>query len=170
MTDPTALPNFGANEQQKTLRELIQQALANLELENTIDDDGDVRLTHQGQTLFIRGSENNPMIRVYGQWQIGDDVTSDQLERYEAAGDLSIRLNLVKLMIHNEMLYAAVDLLIVPGTPLEPVLANSITVLLQSIQTWFMVAGGKPVDEAIAELTKVAEEARAQAEDDAKGE
>ncbi len=81
MSDPTALPNFPPPSDEHPLRGLVIDALQDLGLEANIDKDGDVSFKANEQTMFVRSLENSGVriMRVFGQWQIGEQVPQDKV-------------------------------------------------------------------------------------------
>ena len=80
MTDPTALPNLpgfgstpptvGEAPPEPALSERLMEALTALELDPSIDSDGDITFTFQDQQLFIRASDDEAQVlRLFGQWR-----------------------------------------------------------------------------------------------------
>ena len=117
MTDPTALPNlpgFGGNPApagvteppaEAPLGERLADALRSLELEPTLDSDGDLSFQVEQQQLFIRFSEEDAQVlRLFGQWQLADPVPTDQVERLEACNDVNIAFNMIKTGLANDTL------------------------------------------------------------------
>ena len=80
MSDPTSLPNFPPPASEHPLRGRVLDILLDEGFQPDIDSDGDVAFKVQGQQLFVRCLEGDfTIMRVFGQWQIGDDVPQDLL-------------------------------------------------------------------------------------------
>ena len=89
MTDPTALPNFGQpapapgtgagdTSGAASLTDNIVGILGGFGFNPQIDSDGDIMYSVEDQNLFVRVMEGEiALIRLFGQWQITDDITSD---------------------------------------------------------------------------------------------
>jgi hypothetical protein len=137
MTDPAALPNFGpafpvsppppsrpgsgsgpvewtsvdvrANtELPLPLRERVLRALAGGGYQAELDDDGDIEVSVQEQTLFVRCADTvPPLMRVFGQWLM-DDLPADELDRLRAANAVTAAVNLAKATVHGDRLEVAV--------------------------------------------------------------
>ena len=105
MSDPTSLPNFPPPANEHPLRGRVLDILLDEGFQPDIDSDGDVAFKVQGQQLFVRCLEGDfTIMRVFGQWQIGDDVPQDLLTQLQACNDLTLRLNIVKAGIANNTL------------------------------------------------------------------
>lgn len=143
VTDPTSLPSFPPPEDEHPLRGRVLDALIDMQLAPNVDGEGDVSLTVQQQKLFVRCVDGPlPLMRVFGQWRVGDSVPDDELRRLRAANDLTARTNLVKTTVHDGVLLVAVDLVVPPSMPLEPVLRGSFTGILAAVKSWHVAAGG----------------------------
>ena len=82
------------------LRGIVLDVLQDEGFRPDIDADGDVSFKVEGQT-FVHTTEGElPVMRVFGQWQIADNLPDDILAQYRAANDLSLRLNIVKAGIN----------------------------------------------------------------------
>ena len=100
MSDPTALPNLGPTppasgdqpEPEAPLRDRVQDALRELGLEPSIDDEGDVAFTFSEQQMFIRCDGESNVLRVFGQWALEDPVPTDPVERLQVSNDLNVAL------------------------------------------------------------------------------
>ena len=144
MSDPTSLPSFPPPADSHPLRGRVLDALIDAGGQPDLDSDGDIVVTVNDQTLFVRCVDGElPMMRVFGQWRIGDGVPGDDLVRLRAASDLSTRLNLVKIGVHDDVLFVAVDLLALPDTPLQTVLTSSFGAVLNAVRLWHTEAGGQ---------------------------
>ena len=111
MTDPTALPNFGqptpaagGDGASASLTDKVVGVLNGFGFNPQIDSDGDVMYTVEDQNLFVRVMEGEiDLVRLFGQWQITDDITSDLAKRLNAANDVTLSLNIVKVGIARDM-------------------------------------------------------------------
>lgn len=143
MTDPTSLPSFPPPEDEHPLRGRVLDVLIDSGLSPNVDKEGDVSVVVQQQKLFVRCvDEPLPMMRVFGQWRVGDSVPDDELVRLRAANDVTARTNLVKATVHGGVLLVAVDLVISQGTPLTQVLQGAFAGVLQAVKAWHVAAGG----------------------------
>jgi hypothetical protein len=143
VTDPTSLPSFPPPEDEHPLRGRVLDALIDSGLAPNVDDDGDVSLQVQQQKMFVRCIDGPlPMMRVFGQWRVGDSVPDDELVRLRAANEITARTNLVKATVHGGVLLVAVDLVVPPSTPLPQLLQGAFTGILAAVKAWHVAAGG----------------------------
>lgn len=171
MSDPTALPNFMASQSPQQLRDRVVETLTTMGAEPEVDDDGDVRVKVEEQLLFIRTMDGElPFMRIFGQWQIGEQITASELDQLRLANEMTTRLNLIKLSLHfgenegdNSLLLAAADVVVGENMPLDRVLANCVIGILNSVKTWHNAASGTPLDEALRQQQEAAENAARQA-------
>jgi hypothetical protein len=137
MTDPTSLPNFPPPSEEHPLRGRVLDALMDEGFRPDIDDDGDVAFKVQGQQLFVRCMEGDfTIMRVFGQWQIGDDVPQDELTQLQACNDLTLRLNVVKAGIANGTLVVTGEHVVAPETELKTLLQVTIQLVLSAVHMW----------------------------------
>ncbi len=131
VTDPTSLPSFPPPEDEHPLRGRVLDALLDEGYRPDVDEDGDVAVRIQGQQLFVRCMDTlPPLMRVFGQWVIGDDVPGDELLRLQAANAVTGTLNLVKATVFDERLVIADSL------DLRALLTATLDAVLGSVQTW----------------------------------
>jgi hypothetical protein len=155
MTDPTSLPNFtpqtpaptpnGAPVSDTPVRDRIIAILKGLEIDATVDGDGDVEFAivdDQGTstTLFARVAEGDlALVRFFGQWQLAEPVSPDRNERLARCNDMTMQLNIVKVTLVQESLVVSADL--------DVLVPLSINHILQSVgfffQSW-LPAEGEP--------------------------
>lgn len=155
MTDPTSLPNFqpqGPTGQPNgapsaaPVRDRILGVLQTLEVEATVDNDGDLEFQVNEQTLFARVAEGElPLVRFFGQWQLQEPVSADHNERLARCNDLTLQLNLVKLTMVQDSLVVSAEHVITPNADLEVLVPLSINHILQSVQFFFQ--SWLPLDE-----------------------
>lgn len=165
MTDPTALPNFPTPDQQPSgqggdqpqgqpmfagpndpspARDQVVAALQNDGFRPEVDEDGDVTFKVEGQQIFVRAIDGEPaMIRIFGQWQIGDDVPNDLLARLQAANDVTLSLNIIKAGIANGNLVVTGEHLIGPGSDLSMLLQSTTQMVVHAVQLWHQAATGQ---------------------------
>lgn len=159
-----------------SLHDRVHSTLDAMGAEPTRDDDGDIRVKVEEQLLFIRTMEGElPFMRIFGQWQINESITATELEQLKLTNDLTTRLNLIKMSIHErqeeqdqDLLLAASDVVVSPDMPLDRVLANCIMGILNSVRTWHVAANGTPLDQALAMQQETAEEQARLAEEQAR--
>jgi hypothetical protein len=145
VTDPTSLPSFPPPGDEHPVRGRVLDALIDAGLAPNVDKDGDVALLVQNQKMFVRCVDGPvSMMRVFGQWRIGDSVAADELSRLRAANDVTARTNLVKVTLHDDVLLVAVDLVVPDATPLSQLLQGSFAGVLSAVKAWHVSAGGAP--------------------------
>lgn len=144
MTDPTALPDFAAPLEAASLRSAVLEVFTADGIPAEIDGDGDVSYQIEDQTLFVRCSEGDvPVMRVLGQWQIGDEISSDELTRLRAATEVSLRLNMAKVGVENGLVIAVCDHVVMPGADIRGLLQLSTQLDLTAVQLWHQVMLGE---------------------------
>jgi hypothetical protein len=137
VTDPTSLPNFPPPEHEHPLRGRVLDALIDEGFRPDVDEDGDVSVRVQGQQLFVRCMDTSPpLMRVFGQWMIGDDVPGGEITRLRAANAVTGALNLVKATVLDDRLVIAVDLVVADSLDLRTLLTATVDAVLGSVQTW----------------------------------
>ena len=146
MTDPTSLPNFPPPPSEHPLRGRVLDALIDEGLEPNIDQDGDVAFTVQDQQLFVRCMEGDfTIMRVFGQWQVGEDVPQDELSQLQACNELTLRLNVVKAGMANGTLVVTGEHVIAPQTDVSGLLVVTIQLVLSAVHMWHeSITGGTP--------------------------
>ena len=148
MTDPTSLPNFPPPPSEHPLRGRVLDALIDGGFEPNIDQDGDVAFTVQDQQLFVRCMEGDfTIMRVFGQWQVGDDVPQDALSQLRACNELTLRLNVVKAGIANGTLVVTGEHVIGPDTDVNALLVVTTQLVLSAVQMWHETIMGRTQDE-----------------------
>ncbi len=149
MTDPTSLPNFPPPPSDHPLRGRVLDALIDEGFEPNIDQDGDVAFTVQEQQLFVRCMEGDfTIMRVFGQWQVGEDVPQDALSQLQACNELTLRLNVVKAGIANGTLVVTGEHVIAPGTDVRGLLTVTIQLVLSAVHLWHETIMGGPLDDS----------------------
>jgi hypothetical protein len=149
MTDPTSLPNFPPTPNEHPLRGRVLDALIDEGFEPNIDQDGDVAFTVQEQQLFVRCMEGDfTIMRVFGQWQVGDDVPQDLLSQLKACNELTLRLNVVKAGIANGTLVVTGEHVIAPDTNVRALLVVTTQLVLSAVHLWHETVMGRTQDES----------------------
>lgn len=139
MSDPTSLPNFPPPADEHPLRGRVLDALTDLGLAPNIDDDGDVAFTvgDPPQQMFVRCQDGDwPVMRVFGQWLISDQVPDDQLLRLQRCNDFSLQLNLVKVGIANNNLIVTVEHVVPLESDLSALFQISVNLVMEVVQLW----------------------------------
>lgn len=137
MTDPSALPNFPPPPQEHPLRGRVLDVVQDLGLTPNIDDDGDVAFTIDDQLMFVRCQDGElPVMRVFGQWRVGEMVPADQLVRLERCNDFTLQLNVVKCGLVGEDLMVTAEHVITEGADLAILFQVSVNLILQCVQLW----------------------------------
>jgi hypothetical protein len=137
MTDPTSLPNFPPPANEHPLRGRVLDVLVDLGLPPNIDTDGDVAFTVNDQQLFVRCTEGDvEIMRVFGQWQIQDDLLGDRVKLYETCNELNLNMNTVKSGIAGTTLVVTAEHLVTPGADVSSLVQVSIQVILSGVHIW----------------------------------
>ncbi|GAB3585868.1 hypothetical protein [Calidifontibacter terrae] len=160
MTDPTALPNltpggqpsqpqpepeqaiatFAGPDDESPLRDNVVQVLEGEGFRPEVDTDGDVSFKVEGQQLFIRCMDGEPsLLRVFGQWQVAD-LEADLLKRLNAANDITLSLNIIKVGIAGGNLVVSGEHIVTADTDLVMVLQSTSAMILQAVQLWHQAA------------------------------
>ncbi len=146
MTDPTSLPNFPPPADEHPLRGIVLDVLQDEGFRPDIDDDGDVSFKVEGQQLFVHCTEGDlPVVRVFGQWQIADNLPTDLLTQLRAANDLSLRLNIVKAGINAGTLVVTCEHIVMPGADVRQLVQLSYQLVLTAVQMWHQLMLGEDV-------------------------
>ena len=146
MTDPTSLPNFPPPPDEHPLRGRVLDVLIDQGLNPDIDSDGDVAFTVQDQQLFIRCTEGDfQIMRVFGQWAIGDAIPADPLLRLQTCNDITLQLNIVKTGIANDTLVVTGEHVVTPESDLTALVGVTIQLVLAGVQMWHerILGGGE---------------------------
>lgn len=138
VTDPSSLPAFSpVQDDDDPLRARVFAALVEQGYEPSVDGDGDLAVVVHDQRVFVRCLDTvPPLVRVFGQWLIGDEVPGNMLVRLNAANAVTAALNLVKATVHEDRLAVAVDLVISDGLALPALLAATCEAAVTAVQTW----------------------------------
>jgi hypothetical protein len=149
MTDPTSLPNFPPPPSEHPLRGRVLDALIDEGFEPNIDDDGDVAFTVQDQQLFVRCMEGDfTIMRVFGQWQVGDDVPDDAFRQLQACNELTLSLNIVKAGMANGTLVVTGEHVVTTETDVKRLLVVTIQLVLSAVHLWHETVTGQGDDVA----------------------
>ena len=144
MTDPTSLPNFPPPPGEHPLRGRVLDALIDEGFEPNIDDDGDVAFSMQDQQLFVRCMEGDfTIMRVFGQWQIGEEVPQDTLTQLLACNELTLSLNVVKTGIANETLVVTGEHVVGADTDVKGLLMVTTQLVLSAVHMWHETIMGR---------------------------
>jgi hypothetical protein len=148
MTDPTSLPNFPPPPSEHPLRGRVLDALIDEGFEPNIDQDGDVAFTVQDQQIFVRCMEGDfTIMRIFGQWRVGDDVPQDALSQLQACNELTLRLNIVKAGIANGTLVVTGEHVVTPDTDIRQLLVVTTQLVLSAVHAWHETIMGRTQDE-----------------------
>ena len=148
MTDPTSLPNFPPPADEHPLRGRVLDVLVDLGVQPNIDTDGDVAFRVSDQQLFVRCSEGEvEIMRVFGQWQVQEELLGDRLKLHETCNELNLNMNCVKTGVAGSTLVVTGEHLVTPGADLSTLVQVSIQVILSAVQLWHQrVLGIDPSD------------------------
>lgn len=145
MTDPTAMPDFPPPSNEHPLRGRVLDVLIDEGYRPDIDADGDVAVKVQGQQLYLRCTEADiTILRVFGQWRLGDAVAGDELARLKACNSVTARLSVAKTTIAEDILVASAEHVVTVATPLTQIVTTSLELVLTAVNLWH---------EALAEIT-----------------
>jgi len=148
MTDPTSLPNYPPPPEERPLRGRVLDALIDEGFEPNIDEDGDVAYTVQDQQLFVRCMEGDfTVMRIFGQWQIGEDVPQDALSQLTACNELTLRLNVVKAGMANGTLVVTGEHVVALETDVRGLLVVTTQLVLSAVHLWHETITGRTHDE-----------------------
>ena len=137
MIDPTALPNFPPPPDEHPLRGRVLDVVQDLGLSPLIDEDGDVAFTVDEQRMFVRCQDGElPVMRVFGQWLIGDHVPPDVELRLQRCNDFTLQLNCVKVGLTRDNLVVTTEHVITPGADLAVLFQVSVNLVLQAVALW----------------------------------
>lgn len=144
MTDPTSLPNFAAPTAGPvaaagagSLQQRVLEALQSEGFRPEVDADGDVSYKVEGQQLFVRCVDGEPsMMRVFGQWQITEDLPQDITKQLLAANDVSLSLNIVKTGLANGNLIVTGEHLVSAADDVKPLVQSTTQMVLTAVQLW----------------------------------
>lgn len=137
MTDPSSLPNFPPPANEHPLRGRVLDVLVDLGLAPNIDGDGDVAFTVNDQQLFVRCTEGDvEVMRVFGQWQIQDELTADRLHLHETCNEINLHMNHVKTGIAGTTLVVTGEHVVTGGADLNVLTQVSIQVILSGVHLW----------------------------------
>ncbi len=137
MTDPTSLPNFPPPADEHPLRGRVLDVLVDLGLSPNIDGDGDVSFTANDQQLFVRCTEGDvEIMRLFGQWQIQDELLGDRMKLYDTCNEINLHMNHVKTGLAGSTLVVTGEHVVTPGADLSVLTQVSIQVVLSGVHLW----------------------------------
>ena len=145
------VPAFAGPNDPSPARDRVLEALRQAGLQAEVDEDGDVSYVvppgeeapegTPGQQLFVRAIDGEPaMIRIFGQWQIGEDVPADITKRLLAANDITLSLNIIKAGIANGNLVVTGEHLITADSDLPMLLQSTTQMIVHAVQMWHQAA------------------------------
>ncbi len=164
MSDPTSLPNFPPPADEHPLRGRVLDVLKDLGLNPNIDGDGDVAFTvgEPAQQLFVRCQDGDfPVMRIFGQWMIGDQVPEDALVRLQRTNDFTLQLNLVKVGIANDNLVVTGEHVVTDGVEISTLFQITVNLIMEVVQMWHTSFLSPEEQQALAEQAAAAAEAGA---------
>lgn len=154
MSDPTSLPNFPPPADEHPLRGRVLDVLKDHQLDPNIDADGDVAfmIGEPPQQLFVRCQDGDfPVMRVFGQWMIGEQVPADALLRLQRSNDFTLQLNLVKVGIANDNLVITGEHVIMPGADISTLFEITVNLIMEVVQMWHTSFLSPEEQQALAE-------------------
>ena len=147
MTDPSSLPNFPPPPDEHPLRGRVLDVLLDEGYRPDIDEDGDVAVKVRGQQLYLRCVEGEvTILRVFGQWRLGDEVQRDELSRLRACNEVTGRLSVAKVTMGDDVLVASAEHVVTAGTPLKMVVTSSLELTLTAVTMWHEALHGHDGD------------------------
>ena len=87
------------------------------------------------------------ILRICGQWQVGDDVPQDALSQLQACNELTLRLNVVKAGIANGTLVVTGEHVVAPETDVKGLLVVTTQLVLSAVHLWHETIMGRTIDE-----------------------
>jgi len=114
--------------------------LQDLEIKPSIDSDGDVafQVGDPVQQLFVRCQDGDfPVMRIFGQWQIGAPAPDDALARLQRCNDVNLQWQVAKVGIAGDNLIVTCDQVVLPGVDLNRLVQLSVTLVLQVVGAWY---------------------------------
>ena len=114
--------------------------LQDLEIKPSIDSDGDVafQVGDPVQQLFVRCQDGDfPVMRIFGQWQIGAPAPDDALARLQRCNDVNLQWQVAKVGIAGDNLIITCDQVVLPGVDLNRLVQLSVTLVLQVVGAWY---------------------------------
>jgi len=166
MTDPTSLPNFPPPADEHPLRGRVLDVLKDLGLDPNIDSDGDVAFTvgEPAQQLFVRCQDGDyPVMRIFGQWMIGEQVPDDALVRLQRSNDFTLQLNLVKVGIANDNLVVTGEHVVTDGVDISTLFQITVNLIMEVVQMWHTSFLSPEEQQALAEQVAAAQAGGGQA-------
>lgn len=137
MTDPTATPDFPPPSNEHPLRGRVLDVLIDEGYRPDIDADGDVAVKVQGQQMYLRCTEGEiSILRVFGQWRLGDAVAGDELARLKACNSVTARLSVAKTTLADDILVASAEHVVGQATPLTQLVTTSLELVLTAVNLW----------------------------------
>jgi hypothetical protein len=96
-----------------------------------------VSFTVNDQQLFVRCTEGDvEIMRLFGQWQIQDELTGDRLKLHETCNEINLHMNHVKTGIAGSTLVVTGEHVVTPGAELNVLVQVSIQVVLSAVHLW----------------------------------
>jgi hypothetical protein len=142
MTDPSSLPDFPPPADEHPLRGRVLDVLLDEGYRPDIDSDGDVAVKVQGQLLFLRCAEGPvSILRIFGQWRLGDAVTTDLTARLQACNAVSSRLTVAKTTLADDILVVSAEHVVTADTPLRQIIPMSLDLVLTAVNLWHDALG-----------------------------
>lgn len=147
MTDPTSLPNFPPPANEHPLRGRVLDVLKDLGLQPDIDSDGDVAFVVNEQQLFARCADGElPVLRIFGQWKLADEVLADGGLLFNTCNDLNLTHNCVKTGLANDTLVVTSEHLAPQGTDVNTLTQVGVQVVLSAVHAWHQQVLGDSAD------------------------
>lgn len=152
MTDPTSLPDFPPPPDEHPLRGRVLDVLIDEGYRPDLDPDGDIAVRVQGQQLYLRCAEGDlTILRVFGQWRLGEGVVDDELALLQACNSVTGRLSVAKTTLADGVLIASAEHVVTPATALSMIVLTSLELVLTAVTLWHEalgeITGERPADD-----------------------
>ena len=145
----TTTPKVTANAQRAAtpgpLRERVVQALTDEGFRPSVDEDGDVVVAVQGETLFVRVVDGEPgLVSMFAQWDVSE-IGADPVDCLRACNAVATEMALVKLRVVENLLVVSVEHLVTGREDVRTLLGAAIGLIQMGAQGWVEVVRGSTV-------------------------
>jgi hypothetical protein len=124
------------------LRDRVVQALTDEGFRPTVDEEGDVVVAVQGETLFVRVLDEEPgLLSMFGQWDL-TEIDADPHECLKACNSVATEMALVKLRVVENMLVVSAEHMITGDEAVQTLLGASIGLIQMGAQGWVELMRG----------------------------
>jgi hypothetical protein len=124
------------------LRDRVVEALTDEGFRPAVDEEGDVVVAVQGETLFVRVLDEEPgLLSMFGQWDLSE-IDADPLDCLKACNSVATDMALVKLRVVENLLVVSAEHMITGGEAVQTLLAASIGLIQMGAQAWVELMRG----------------------------